>query len=200
MTFVVPAVPWYALQVRPRFERIASKHLRAKGYEEYLPVSKLSHRWSDRTKTIEIPLFPGYMFCRLDLRYRLPVLIAPGVLSIVGVAGIPVVVTDAEIRSIQQAVASGLRCEGLSSIPLGAPVSITHGPLAGLAGTLVGFKSNLRLIISLPLLQRSLSVEIDSDCVEKIRRTAPLLPAEDFQSYGERHHAPDSKNGKLGGL
>jgi transcription antitermination factor NusG len=172
MVSVVQAVCWYALRVRPRLELVASRHLRAKGYEEYLPTRKVFRHWTDRVNTVEIPLFPGYMFCRFDDQYRLPILVTPGVLSIVRLGNRPTPLADIEISSIQQAAVSGLPCESLSSIPVGEPVSVTRGPLAGLSGTLVEIKSRLRLIIALPLLQRSLAVEIDSDCVERERPTA----------------------------
>ena len=135
----------------------------------------VARHWTDRVHTIELPLFTGYMFCRFDVRYRLPILITPGVMSIVGVAGQPASIADHEISSIRRAATSGLKCSPLPSIPFGDPVSVTRGPLAGLSGTVVGLRSNLRLILALPLLQRSLSVEIDSDCVERARPVAPLV-------------------------
>ena len=168
----VQAVCWYALRVRPRFELVASRHLRAKGYDEYLPTHVVSRRWTDRVKTAEVALFPGYMFCRFDAQQRLPILITPGVMSIVKIGNCPTPLTDIEIGAIQQAAVSGLRCESLSFIPNGEPEAVTRGPLAGLSGRLVEIKSRLRLIIALPLLQRSLAVEIDSDCVERERPSA----------------------------
>ena len=168
----VHAVCWYALRVRPRFELVASRHLRAKGYDEYLPTRMVSRRWTDRVRTAEVALFPGYMFCRFDAQRRLPILVTPGVMSIVKIGNCPTPLTDIEIESIQRAAVSGLRCESLSFIPEGEPIAVTRGPLAGLNGTLIEIKSRLRLIIALPLLQRSLSVEIDSDCVERERPAA----------------------------
>lgn len=57
---------WFVIQVRPRYEKIVASVLRAKGYEEFLPLHTARRRWSDRTKELEVPLFPGYLFCRLD--------------------------------------------------------------------------------------------------------------------------------------
>lgn len=175
MVLPIETVGWYALRVRGRFERLAARSLKAKGYEEYLPFHNVASRWADHVKSLEVPLFPGYMFCRFDCRYRLPILVTPGVLSVVGIGGYPALIKDSVIGSIKQAVASGLPCESLSSIPLGEPVLINRGPLAGLSGTLVRLSSNLRLILALPMLQRSLSVEIDSDCVEQVRTATPVV-------------------------
>jgi len=158
---------WYALQIRPRFEKLAARHLNDKGYEGYLPVYTVRRRWSDRMKSVEVPLFPGYTFCRFDIRQRLPILVSPGVLSIVGIGKTPTAVSDREIFSIQQLIASGLLCGPWPFVQVGQSVSVERGPLAGLEGIVIEVKSSLRLILSLTLLQRSVAVEIDWDCVRK---------------------------------
>jgi transcription antitermination factor NusG len=158
---------WYALHIRPRFEKLAAKHLSDKGYEGYLPIYTSRRRWSDRMKEVEVPLFPGYTFCKFDVQERLPILLCPGVLSIVGIAKTPTAVPDREIFSIQQLLASGLPCGPWPFVQVGQSVSVERGPLAGLDGTIIEVKSSLRLILSLPLLQRSVAVEIDRDCVGK---------------------------------
>jgi transcription antitermination factor NusG len=83
------ALAWYGIRTKPRFEKNISTHLNAKGYEQYLPSYRSQRRWSDRSKIIELPLFPGYVFCKFDLSNRLPILVIPGVLSIVGVGNTP---------------------------------------------------------------------------------------------------------------
>jgi len=157
---------WYALHTRPRFEKLAAKHLRDKGYEEYVPLYRSTRRWSDRIKTVEMPLFSGYIFCKFDIQDRLPVLVVPGVLSIVGMGKVPETIPESQISSLQQLVASGNQCGPWPFVQAGRIVSVTRGPLAGLKGTVIEVKSSLRLILSLPLLQRSVAVEIDRDCVD----------------------------------
>jgi len=70
--------PWYALQVRSRYEKIVASTLLSKGYEGFLPLYSQRRRWSDRMKELELPLFPGYLFCRFDVNKRLPILVTPG--------------------------------------------------------------------------------------------------------------------------
>jgi transcription antitermination factor NusG len=89
------------------------------------------------------------------------------VLSIVGIGKTPTAVTDREIFSIQQLIASGSPCLPWPFVQVGQSVSVDRGPLAGLEGTVIEVKSSLRLILSLPLLQRSVAVEIDRNCVGK---------------------------------
>src|SRR5579862_1777527 len=72
--------PWYALQVRSRYETTISCLLRAKGFEPMLPLYSSRRRWSDRIKEIQTPLFPGYLFCQFDPQNRLPILSTPGVM------------------------------------------------------------------------------------------------------------------------
>src|ERR1035438_4787262 len=59
---------WYAVAVRSNFERIVAQSLRQKDYEVFLPTYLAKRRWSDRTKVVECALFPGYLFCRMDLQ------------------------------------------------------------------------------------------------------------------------------------
>ena len=166
----LPRHPWYALQVRPRFEKVVATILKGKGYEEYLPCYKSRRRWSDRSKTIELPLFPGYTFCRVDVLDKLPVLVVPGVMSIVGIARLPTAITEEEIDCIKRVVGSSMPYTPWPSVQVGQSVCVVRGPLTGLEGTVIEVRSSVRLILSLPLLQRSISVEIDEDCVQITKR------------------------------
>jgi len=158
--------PWYALRIRSRFEKFAAKHLRDQGYQEYLPLSRSTRRWSDRIKTVRTPLLPGYLFCKFDIQNRLPILVVPGVLSIVGIGKTPATIPESEISSLQRIISSGMQCGLWPFVQVGQSVSVERGPLAGLKGIVIEVKSNLRLVLSLPLLQRAVAVEIDRSCVD----------------------------------
>jgi transcription antitermination factor NusG len=159
------SLPWYALQVRPRFEKAIASTLLSKGYEGFLPLYRHRSRWSDRMKEVQLPLFTGYLFCRLDLNRRLPVLITPGVMHIVGIGKIPHPVDEFEIAALQSIVVSGLQAEPRSYLSIGERVRIELGPLAGTEGILTSLKGSSRLVVSVNLLQRSVSVEIDESWV-----------------------------------
>ena len=159
------SLPWYALQVRPRFEKAIASTLLNKGYEGFLPLYRHRSRWSDRMKEVQLPLFSGYLFCRLDLNRRLPVLITPGVMHIVGIGKIPHPVDEFEIAALQSIVVSGLQAEPRSYLSIGERVRIELGPLAGTEGILTSLKGSSRLVVSVSLLQRSVSVEIDESWV-----------------------------------
>jgi len=117
---------------------------------------------------VELPLFPGYVFCRLDLRCRLPLLTIPGALHFVGIGKIPVPIDDAEIAAIQAAVRSGLTTEPWPYLNVGQMVRLEDGPLAGLEGILVEVRKQHRIVVSVSLLQRSVAVEIEREWVTPV--------------------------------
>jgi transcription antitermination factor NusG len=160
--------PWFALQVRSRYENIVTAHLEGKGYEWFLPLYKDRRRWSDRVKEIEQPLFPGYLFCRFDLLNRLPILTIPGVVQIVGTAKTPIPIDESEMAAIQTAVQSGLPREPLQFLQIGQKVRMNHGPLCGLEGILLDFRGRDHLVLSVTLLQRSIAVQVESTSVTSI--------------------------------
>jgi transcription antitermination factor NusG len=160
--------PWFALQIRSRYEKIAASLLCGKGYELFLPAYKSRRRWSDRIKELEVPLFPGYLFCRFNPLDRLPILVTPGVIQVVGIGKSPVPVDDAEIAALQTAVQSGLPRQPWPFLQIGQRVRVECGPLCGLEGILVDFKGRHRLVLSVTLLQRSVAVEVDGAWVISI--------------------------------
>jgi transcription antitermination factor NusG len=166
------AVRWFALQVRSRHEAIAAAILENKGYDKFLPLCRSRRLWSDRIVHLDLPLFPGYVFCRFDPGdRRVPILTTPGVVRIVGIGGHAVPVDDAEIAAIQSIIKSGLAAEPWPYLQLGNIVRIQHGALSGLEGLLVEKKKRHRLVVSITILQRSVAVEIDSAWVAPVRPT-----------------------------
>lgn len=157
--------PWFAVLVRTSREKTANLLLENAGYECFLPTSKYMRRWSDRIKEVEVPLFPGYLFCRMNPHNRLPVLMTPGVIQIVGVGKTPIPVEEEEIAAIQHAGKSGLSTMPWPYLEVGHVVRVEDGPLRGMTGIIVNIKSGLKLVLSVSLLQRSVAVEIDRSWV-----------------------------------
>jgi transcription antitermination factor NusG len=148
---------WFALYVKPRHEKNVSSILRGKGYEEFVPL------YARRTpaRISELPLFPGYVFCRFNAQQRLPILTVPGVFYIVGFGGAAVPLETGEIAALQRVVESGLPRQPWPELPTGRKVSVAGGPLEGLEGVVMNHKNGSRLLISVNLLQRSVAVEVD---------------------------------------
>jgi transcription antitermination factor NusG len=163
--------PWYAIRVKSKYETVTSAGLAGKGYEPFLPLYTARRRWSDRVKQMELPLFPGYVFCRFDVGTRLPVLTTPGVISVVGYGREPVAIDEGEIAAVRAIIASGLPAMPWPFLRTGNRVLIEEGPLAGVEGIVLAVKKQYRLIVSVTMLQRSMGVEIDRAWVRPLAPT-----------------------------
>jgi transcription antitermination factor NusG len=152
--------PWYALQVASRCEKAVAAGLALRGYSEFLPLFRSRRRWSDRFQDVDLPLFSGYVFCRLDIDNRLPVLLIPGVVRIVGLGKIPMPVAEGEIAAVQKIASSGLLAQPWPFLKVGQTVTIEEGPLRNVTGILAEIDGSDQLIVSITLLQRSLAVAI----------------------------------------
>jgi transcriptional antiterminator RfaH len=177
---------WYALRVRTRSEWMVEGNLEHKGYETFCPMYKLRRQWANRIRTADRPLFPGYLFCRFDIRMRLPILTTPGVSLIVGPGKCPEPIPENEIEAIRTLVKSGASYEPCAYLTAGQLVEIQHGSLSGLVGLVTEVRSEFRLIMSVDLLMRSVSVEIDRTWVKPIadrrERSLAASPATPLRS------------------
>ena len=156
---------WFALSVTVRHEKVVSQLLRNKGFEVFLPLYTRRHRYERRVRAFELPLLPGYVFCRTDLSTRAPIVTTPGVLRIVGAGKTPIPVDRDEIRYLQKAAEAGAAMAPHAFWQSGQRGRIVRGPLTGIEGTVIEAKHCMRLVLSVSLLQRSVLLEIDSDCV-----------------------------------
>lgn len=168
--------PWYAVRVKPNYEKPVAAALRGKGLEEFLPLFRSKRRWSDRVKVMDLPLFPGYVFCRLNLEARMPLITTPGFLYIVGVGKNPEPVDEAEIQAIQSVLRSGVAVTPWPSLVVGQKVQLKRGPLRGLVGVLTKIAANqLRMYVSVILLKRSISVEVAPDWIQAVDEAAAVI-------------------------
>lgn len=160
---------WYALRTRSRHEKRVRDQLATRGLEPFLPLVTRWRQWADRRKQVAFPLFPGYCFARFPLQERLAVLTAVGVVEILGNGGGPVPVPDPEIEGVRRLVTSTLPVDPHPYLQQGDWVEVTRGPLAGLQGILLRKGSRARLVISVRLIERAVSVELDADAVRALR-------------------------------
>ncbi len=159
---------WYALHTRHQHEKAVAQILSNKGFEIFLPLYTVARRWQDRTKQLWLPLFPCYVFLRSELEHRLQILTTPGVHTIVGWAGRPAMISQAEIDAVRRVLESSLRVEPHPFLKCGEWVRVRSGPLQGLEGVLVRKKSLFRLVLSVEALGRSAAVEVDVFMVERV--------------------------------
>ena len=152
---------WHALRTRYQHEKVVAELLARQGFETFLPLYTTLHRWKDRTKQLSLPLFPCYVFLRGGVDRRLQILQTPGVHSIVETARRPGVIPEPEIFAIRRAVENALRIEPHPFLANGDWVRIKSGPLVGLEGILVRKQDQIRLVLSVDMLGRSVAVEVD---------------------------------------
>lgn len=156
---------WYAVRTRSRFEATTAAALRDRGLTQFLPTYNSRRQWSDRVKELSVPLFPGYVFCRFSASDPYPVLQSPGVVHIVSAGNRPIPVDDTEIENIRTICAADVARLPFTEIAIGQRLVIVRGPLKGVQGTLVRVKDQYRLVVSLSLLQRSVSAELERDWI-----------------------------------
>ena len=167
--------PWHALYVRSRHEKLVCAQLKAKQQETFLPVYTAKHKWADRWKTVSLPLFPGYVFCRFAPIQTSTVISTSGVIDIVRSGAEPSPIDPGEIESIKLAVSSPLMTTPYAGLIKGQRVTMTDGPLRGLIGTLMEIRGGVRLVLAVEMLQRSVLVEIDQDWVAPIEPERSIL-------------------------
>jgi transcription termination/antitermination protein NusG len=160
---------WFAIRVRPQHEVSTASVLEAWGYEVFSPTYLRRSVWSDRTKTLRAPLFPGYLFCRFDLSQRSQLLSWGGVLYIVGIGRTPHPIDDDELQAVRTLAASDALIAPHKYLRTGDYVRIRSGAFAGVEGILVRVKNEQRLVVSVTLLQRSVSVELGTVDVEPLK-------------------------------
>lgn len=182
MTTEISGDRWYALQLRTRWESLIAATLSNKGYQTFLPTYKAMKRVRGKLIEVQAPLFPGYLFCRFNVFDRLPVLITPGVITVVGRGRTPVPVENSELEAIRKMVSTGLKIEPCPYLEIGQFVRIEEGALKGVEGILTGFKGAHRIIVSISLLRRSVALEINRFMVSSIqpRHSTPVQPRSVF--------------------
>ena len=153
--------PWYAVRVKSRFEFATSAALGERGYETFLPCFRSRRVWSDRIKELEMPLFPGYVFCRFGAADLCRVLNSLGVVNVVSAGAKPLPVDEQEVASIQKVCRSGRDAQLWPFLQAGRRVPVESGPLSGTEGIVLEVKSGWRIVVSLTVLQRSVSAEIE---------------------------------------
>jgi transcription antitermination factor NusG len=160
------AEPWYALYTCPRHEKRVADQIKQRRISCFLPVYRSVRRWKDRRKELELALFPGYVFVQVAPTDRVRVLQVAGAVRFVSFNGQPVPLPESEIASLMTGIQSGARVEPHPYLTVGRRVRVRYGPFAGSQGILSRRKDRFRVVLSLDLIMRSVSVEVDESDIE----------------------------------
>jgi transcription antitermination factor NusG len=164
---------WFVLFVRTNQEKITASRLDHLQIEHFLPCFCSLRQWKDRRVTLEVPLFPGYVFVHLPHAERMRVLTLPNVLYFVGSGSAPAVLSEEEIAWIGRGLQSG-NATPHECLSEGQRVVVTAGALAGLKGFLVRKVNNTRVVVSLDSIGRAFAVEVDLQSV-RVLDSKPLI-------------------------
>ncbi len=157
---------WYAVHTRSRHEKLVALQLAQRDVENFLPVRLEVHRWKDRYKKVEMPMFSGYLFVHLDPEaergpaLRLGVLRTPGVVRIVGFGNADARVPGEQIDSLRRIVEQRVSSERHRFLRAGQKIKILSGALAGVTGILSQVKGSQRLVVSLKSIRQGVSIEL----------------------------------------
>jgi transcription antitermination factor NusG len=159
---------WLAVYTTARHEKTVAGHFAVRQIESFLPLYRTVRKWKNGcTMTLQLPIFTGYIFVRLDPRDRVRVLEVPGVLWIVSAGDRPLPLPDAEIEALRSGINLS-KCEPHPYLVVGDMVRIKTGALAGMEGVLLRKKGILRVVVTLDLIKQSVAVEVDATEVEPI--------------------------------
>jgi len=159
---------WFAAYTFSCHEKRVAQHLSTRHIDFFLPVHRKVNHWKNGLRRlIERPLFPGYVFVKMDSRDKVRVLELPGVHSIVGAAHKPVPLPYAEIEALRGGLHQ-LNAEPHPILKSGERVLICKGPLEGITGIMVRQKNSTRVILTLDLIMKSISVEVDGQDLETV--------------------------------
>jgi transcription antitermination factor NusG len=159
---------WFAVQTRPRHEKTVATGFQEKGIKAFLPLLSENHRWSDRCRVVEVPLFPSYVFIHTadTPAIRTLVLRTNGVTRFLGVRGAGIPIPDEQIESVRIVLERGIRFAPFPYLNVGQRVRVRGGSLEGVEGILLGMNGDQSLVISVELIQRSLAVRVAGYQVE----------------------------------
>jgi transcription antitermination factor NusG len=161
--------PWYVLHVLSNHEKRVSRFLSLLNIEHYLPQYSERSRWSDRTVTLERPLFVGYVFARFQAGGRCPVIGTPGVLKILGRDRLDMV-ADEEIDRIRRALTAGCKLRPHPQVTAGSRVRVVQGIFAGAEGVVTELRKHCSVIIELPAVQQFFSLEVNMSDIEVLAK------------------------------
>jgi len=166
---------WYALTTRYHHEKRVNGLLQLKRVNSYLPLYLSYHQWSDRKKKVSEPLFSCYVFVKIALKDRLPVLQTEGVIRLVSFNHVPVLIPERQIDSIRQLLRETVSIEKVNYLAVGQYVEVIEGPLKGVQGILQKIKDQTKLVITIDALCQAVAVEIDACLVRPIERPAVAI-------------------------
>lgn len=161
---------WFAVYTRNKHERVVETLLSEMGIETFLPTREQMSQRKDRRKVLNSPIFPGYIFTFIDLKSDyINVLSTKGVVTILGINGIPQYIPNDEIESLKLVLTSEYKNDPYPYLQKGTKVIVTKGPLEGTIGEIINKSGKFKLKVSVELIKSSVILDIDTCDVEVLQ-------------------------------
>jgi transcription antitermination factor NusG len=169
---------WFAIETRPRYEKTVAAELRDKEIEVFLPLFSEKHRWSDRQRLVEVPVFPSYVFVRIEstIGARVSVLRTRGAMRFVGNRGLGAAIPSAQLESVRNIITHKVPFSPHAFLGVGTRVRIRGGSLEGIEGILAAINGDQSLIVDVELIRRSLAIRVEGYRVERVSSSDDPLP------------------------
>jgi transcriptional antiterminator NusG len=169
---------WFAVWTRSRQEKTAASMLESLGVSHFLPLRSEVRQWSDRKQVIAMPLFPGYLFVHIErtAESQLSVRKVPGIVKFVGNHSGPLAIPENEVENLRAIATRGNGCSPHPFLRVGDLVRVVRGPFSGIEGIFVRCGAQTRVVVSVEIIQRAVSVEVSGSDVEQISRPLARTP------------------------
>lgn len=158
---------WFAFYTRSRFEKQIQQNLQKSKIQTFLPMTKVERVWSDRLKTVQVPLLPGYVFFKLPIQQLHQVSYHPGVVRVVSIEGKPCEIPEREISLLEKIAGSGLPVSNAGGCKIGEKVQIIRGPLKGWEGSIAQVKGHSSVVFRVDSIQQMISVEVSINDISR---------------------------------
>ncbi|WP_295799386.1 UpxY family transcription antiterminator [Mucilaginibacter sp.] len=159
---------WYPVYTNPRAEKQACQALVSKGIETYLPLHRQLKQWSDRKKWVEEPFIKSYLFVRINEHEQTEVLMTKGIARFIYFSGRIASMPDRQIDELKLLMASPYELEVTAEhLQPGEKIVIKAGPLKGLTGEIISYRSQKQLALRLENLGYSIVVYVASSLLER---------------------------------
>ncbi|MGZ5916982.1 MAG: transcription termination/antitermination protein NusG [Methyloceanibacter sp.] len=161
---------WAVINTQPHRERIALENLQRQEFTPYCPIVKRRLRHARRVVDVLRPLFPGYLFVKINPeveRWR-PMLSTFGVRNVVRCHDKVSLLDDAFVQALRAREVEGVISRPQSPYQIGQEVRISGGAFDGLVATIVEMHAQDRLTVLMQILSRAVNVRIDEDQISPV--------------------------------
>ena len=159
---------WYPVYTHPRAEKKAFQSLINKGIEAYLPLHRQLKRWSDRKKWVEEPFIKSYLFVRIREHEQAEVLMTKGIARFIYFSGKIASMPDRQIEELKLLMACPFELEITEeNLQPGEKIIIKAGPLKGISGEIISYRSQKQLVLRLESLGCSIIVNVAAQWIER---------------------------------